>query len=218
MSWRNVNFDDRLKSTRLLWVLYLLSVLSWTMFYGDLTHVEMIAQQPWILAQHEILKWLSDKTMYFLYIFFIGMLIWGYRSQQAQLRIIGWGYLIAQGIGSIVIVRTLKMTLGHARPDHLAKTSNGVFDAWTGPSLSSAYHGFPSGHTCDYLISGFFLAMCLPKTWMRVLAILLAAFNGTLRVLLAKHFPLDVLGGVLIGGITCLAVWQYWILPRLNTP
>jgi membrane-associated phospholipid phosphatase len=154
--------------------------------------------------------------MYFLYAFFIGMLILGYKSQQMQWRIIGWGYILTQGIGSIFIVSTLKVMVGHARPDQLAKTGNTVFNAWAGPSFSSAYYGFPSGHTCDYLISFFFLAMCLPKMWMRILAIFLALFNGVLRVMLAKHFPFDVLGGVIIGGLTCLAVWQCWVLPRLN--
>jgi membrane-associated phospholipid phosphatase len=51
---------------------------------------------------------------------------------------------------------------------------------------------------------------------MRVLVVLLAVFNGALRVILVKHFPLDVFGGVLIGGLVVLGVWQYWILPKLK--
>jgi membrane-associated phospholipid phosphatase len=144
------------------------------------------------------------------------MLIWGYKSQDKQMRIIGWGYLLTQAIGSIFIVRILRIMMGHARPDHLTQASNGVLDAWAGPSLSSAFNSFPSGHTCDYLTSCLFLAICLPKFWMRVLVILLAVFNGALRVILVKHFPLDVFGGVLIGGLVVLGVWQYWILPKLN--
>ncbi|HAJ72397.1 MAG TPA: hypothetical protein DCO68_10000, partial [Methylophilaceae bacterium] len=73
-----------------------------------------------------------------------------------------------------------------------------------------------SGHTSDYLISCIFLAMCLPKTWMRVLVFTLAIFNGILRVALAKHFPLDVLGGLIIGGLVAFAFWQYWIIPRFK--
>jgi membrane-associated phospholipid phosphatase len=216
MFWQNVNFEDRLEKTRLLWFFYFAVMVVWTIFYGDLVHVQMIAHQPWIYSHHELLKWLSDNVMYGLYVFFLGMLIWGYKSQQAQLRIIGWGYLLAQAIGSIFIVRTLKIMLGHARPDHLSQGGNVVFEAWKGPSFSSAYNSFPSGHTSDYLTSCFFLAMCLPKAWMRILVILLAVFNGALRVILAKHFPVDVLGGVMIGGLTSIVVWRLWILPRLT--
>ncbi|MDH4456246.1 MAG: phosphatase PAP2 family protein [Candidatus Methylopumilus sp.] len=176
----------------------------------------MLVNQSWMSSHREVFKWISDNMMYGFYAFFIGMLIWGYKSQDKQLRIIGWGYLLAQAIGSIFIVRVLKVMLGHARPDHLVQATNGVLDAWVGPSLSSAYNSFPSGHTCDYLTSCLFLAICLPKIWMRVLVILLAVFNGALRVMLAKHFPLDVLGGVLIAGLTALGVWRYWVLPRLN--
>jgi membrane-associated phospholipid phosphatase len=216
MFWQNVNFEDRLENTRLLCFFYFAVMVVWTIFYGDLVHVQMIAHQPWIYSHHELLKWLSDNVMYGLYVFFLGMLIWGYKSQQAQLRIIGWGYLLAQAIGSIFIVRTLKIMLGHARPDHLSQGGNVVFEAWKGPSFSSAYNSFPSGHTCDYLTSCFFLAMCLPKAWMRILVILLAVFNGALRVILAKHFPVDVLGGVMIGGLTSIVVWRLWILPKLT--
>jgi undecaprenyl-diphosphatase len=191
-------------------------MLVWTVFFGDIAHVKMLVNQSWMSSHREVFKWISDNMMYGFYAFFIGMLIWGYKSQDKQLRIIGWGYLLAQAIGSIFIVRVLKVMLGHARPDHLVQATNGVLDAWVGPSLSSAYNSFPSGHTCDYLTSCLFLAICLPKIWMRVLVILLAVFNGALRVMLAKHFPLDVLGGVLIAGLTALGVWRYWVLPRLN--
>jgi undecaprenyl-diphosphatase len=191
-------------------------MLVWTVFFGDIAHVKMLVNQSWMSSHREVFKWISDNMMYGFYAFFIGMLIWGYKSQDKQLRIIGWGYLLAQAIGSIFIVRVLKVMLGHARPDHLVHATNGVLDAWAGPSLSSAYNSFPSGHTCDYLTSCLFLAICLPKVWMRVLVILLAVFNGALRVMLAKHFPLDVMGGVLIAGLTALGVWRYWVLPRLN--
>jgi membrane-associated phospholipid phosphatase len=216
MFWQNVNFRARLKHTQLLWGFYLVAVLVWTIFYGDFAHVQIIAHQPWISANHPILKSLSDNVMYGFYAFFIAMLVWGYKSQDAQLRIVASGYLIAQAIGSIFIVRFLKIMLGRARPDHLAQSGQVLTDACTGPSFSSSYNSFPSGHTCDYLTSCFFLAMCLPKAWMRVLVIVLALFNGALRVMLAKHFPLDVLGGVIIGGMTSLCVWRYWILPRLD--
>jgi membrane-associated phospholipid phosphatase len=216
MYWLNVDLSARLKSVRGLWFAYLTLIIVWTYFYGDITHVQALSQQPWVLEHRALLKILSDDTMYPLYAFFIGMLIWGYYRQQAHLRTMAYGYLLSQLIGSILIVRILKMSLGHARPDQIAKLSNGTLDTWVGPSLASSYHGFPSGHTCDYLVSCIFLAMCLPKTWMRVLALAVAAANGILRIALAKHFPLDVLGGVIIGGLVSLAILQYWVLPRLK--
>ena len=83
--------------------------------------------------------------------------------------------------------------------------------------MSAQYNGFPSGHTSDFFVSAIFLAICLPKIWMRVFIFSFAAFNGFLRVAQEKHFPVDVFGGLFLGGATAFLVWQYWISPRLQS-
>jgi membrane-associated phospholipid phosphatase len=216
MYWDIVALNKRYKSIVYIWLAYVAIMLAWTFFAGDLSQVQAFGKQPWITNNQTILKWLSDNSMYPLYVVFIGLIIVGKFKQIKHFSIVGWGYFLAQLLGSVAIVRTLKMTLGHARPDQMSKLANDVLDTWVGPTTSSGYHGFPSGHTSDFLISGIFIAMLLPKWWMRLLAMAFALFNGILRIALNKHFPLDVLGGAIIGGSVALLVWRYWVNPRLS--
>jgi membrane-associated phospholipid phosphatase len=217
MYWQSAEVKQRLVSVFIMWLAYLIFALAWTLLANDLAHVENFVHQPWLQANQNTLKWISAYTMYPFYVLFIGFIFWGQYKQPSSLRFVGWGYIMAQLIGSVLIVRTLKMTLGHARPSEMARALNGAVDTWIGTTTSSSYHSFPSGHTSDFLISGIFLAICLPKTWMRILVMGFAIFNGVLRIALNKHYPLDVLGGVVIAGIVSFSVWQFWIIPRLKT-
>ncbi|MGZ8270080.1 MAG: phosphatase PAP2 family protein [Methylophilus sp.] len=218
MYWQNAEIKQRMQSVFMLWLAYLIFALAWTLLANDISQVEYFTQQAWIVTNNDTLKWISEYSKYPFYVLFIGFILFAHYKQQPALRFVGWGYVMAQLIGSVLIVRILKMTLGHARPSEIMHhTTNSVVDTWIGTTMSSGYHSFPSGHTSDFLISGVFLAICLPKTWMRILVMVFAVFNGVLRVALNRHFPLDVLGGVFIAGTVSFAVWQFWIIPRLST-
>ena len=60
-------------------------------------------------------------------------------------------YLLAQLLGSVLIVRVLKMTTGRARPDATSLPDFG--SEWAGISWDAAHHSFPSGHTADIVTS-----------------------------------------------------------------
>jgi membrane-associated phospholipid phosphatase len=216
MYWQIAEINKRLKSAFILWIICIVIAGVWTIF-GDLQNVTSISHKHWLLTFHRVLHSINDKSMLPFYFLFIGIIIWAKFTQHKPLYLIGVGYVMAQMIGSVLIVRTLKILTGHARPETLIESAGRHTDLWIGPSISNLYNGFPSGHTSDFFVSAIFLAICLPKTWMRVLIISFAAFNGFLRVALEKHFPLDVLGGLFIGGVTTFLVWQYWIFPRLKT-
>ena len=209
MFWQTAELQKRFRETVFIWVVCALASLAWMLSKGDHNDVTAFSHSAWVMANHDLLRWVSAWSMYPFYVFFVGMLLLGWYRQYPPWRLIGWGYLIAQLTGPVFIVRTLKILLGHARPE------SGT-ELWVGPSFDAAYNGFPSGHTCDLFVSGIFLAMCLPQRWMRITAMLFAAFNGVLRVALNKHYPLDVLFGVVIAGLVSFAVWRFWITPRLE--
>lgn len=104
--------------------------------------------------------------------------------------------LLADVLGGI-----LKMVVGRHRP-----TPNlvNVFQQIQQPS-------FPSGHTLHYTVFyGFLLFVVLtnfksswPRNTIAIILALLILLVGPSRVYLGEHWPTDVLGGYLIGGL-CL--------------
>jgi len=42
-----------------------------------------------------------------------------------------------------------------------------------------------------------------------------AVLIGLTRIALSGHYPVDVTGGAMIGGLTTLLVVAYWLFPRL---
>ncbi|GAA3835162.1 hypothetical protein GCM10022403_079910 [Streptomyces coacervatus] len=84
-------------------------------------------------------------------------------------------------------------------------------------------NSFPSGHvafTVSAAIAAYFLARGTRWQWPTALggaaAVALIAFS---RLYIGAHYPIDVLGSVLVSAsaIVCLTgVWHAWLLPRLH--
>lgn len=83
---------------------------------------------------------------------------------------------------------------------------------------------FPSGHTAGSTIAYGLLAIVLvtivPKRWrpaIAIIATLMIVLVGVSRVYLGAHYPSDVLGGWVVGGIG-LAIIMYVLRSRPSTP
>lgn len=69
-------------------------------------------------------------------------------------------------------------------------------------------NGFPSGHTQGAVVLWGFLAVAFRRPWLWVMAAVLMVLVPLSRLYLGVHFPLDLLGGYLIGGaILGLCLW-----------
>ena len=62
-------------------------------------------------------------------------------------------------------------------------------------------YGLPSGHSQSAIVVWGTIAAEFRKTWLRVVAILLAVLIGFSRIYLGVHFPTDVLSGWAVGAI-----------------
>ncbi len=76
------------------------------------------------------------------------------------------------------------------------------------------YHSFPSGHTQTAFAVGVYLCLLLPRRTPLFLALAIAV--GLSRIYMGAHFPLDVIGGGLIGAAFAFGAW--WLRKKLLRP
>lgn len=72
-------------------------------------------------------------------------------------------------------------------------------------------NSFPSGHTCAAFAAAGIWWRALPKRWMGVVGVVLAALMGFSRLYVGVHFPTDVLMGGLVGLLCAWLVWRIWL-------
>ncbi len=79
-------------------------------------------------------------------------------------------------------------------------------------------NSFPSGHTCAAFSAAGIWFMALPKRWMGITGLVLAALMGFSRLYVGVHFPSDVLAGAIIGLICAWLVWRgYHLMKKRRT-
>lgn len=138
-------------------------------------------------------------------------------------------YLVAASGIADIIASVIKVLVGRPRPSPtLIEVVQRLSD-----------NSFPSGHVVHYTVFygflAFIFATIVPRSWwsnlLFALCVTLIALVGLSRVYLGEHWPTDILGGYLIGGLCLMAVialyphlrkqialsdahWLRWLKPR----
>lgn len=114
--------------------------------------------------------------------------------------------LIALALAGAV-TRIIKIGAGRARPLVQSEV------VWNGPSLSSRFHAFPSGHTAASMA---FFAILFFANWRIGLACLpIPILIGFSRMYVAAHYLSDVVCAAILGAL-CACVVARWVLPTSN--
>lgn len=96
-----------------------------------------------------------------------------------------------------LLSRGLKALLNSARPGAVLPPDSFHL---AGPLYYT--HSYPSGHTVTAFVAAASFSWFLPQAWLRWCAFALALLVGWSRVGVGAHWPLDVLGGMVIGTLS----------------
>lgn len=174
-------------------------------FYHDLA----IRVSPLITPIMEFFSLIGDNG-YFC--FFLAALLFGFRkTRKASICL-----LFAIAFGAIFTNLTLKELIARPRPYEM-----GYGDWWrfVGAHTESDL-SFPSGHVTAAMACMTATCLCLPRRWWIITpAALYVLIMAAARNYLMVHYPTDVLGGMIAGGVAaCLAFllirWLWKALER----
>ena len=114
-------------------------------------------------------------------------------------RKVGFGMLFGIAIGAVFTNLAIKNVVARPRPYMYAQNYRDWFLSIWHCSLESEY-SFPSGHTTAAMASmtPVFLSFNKKKSWT---AFLFVIALGATRNYIMVHFPSDIIGGIIIGGI-----------------
>jgi undecaprenyl-diphosphatase len=105
---------------------------------------------------------------------------------------------VAITIVNMAIFRFLKVLIGRMRPIHdLPRLRSRIVDGYS----------FPSGHATTSFGLAWVVAQSYPVLWVQAAIYFVAATIAFSRIYVREHYPLDVLGGAILG--TLVAFFLY---------
>ncbi len=206
----------RLERVSAVLMLLALLALGAALALGDGELVTLVHFSTWVQRHYMLVRAVTDYGLYPFYAIFLGLFLYGLARNEPWLKLMAMAYVLAQLLGSVAVVRAMKMALGRARPD--ASTLPGFESQWIGFTWEAKFHSFPSGHTADIVTSAVFMALMVRSPWAAGLFVVWALFLAMTRLALAKHYPTDAVVGAAIALAACYLVVRYWLYPRLERP
>ncbi len=180
--------------------------LSW--FWGD----ELVRVHGWVLNEWFMdLPWLirlivrqAHWAFYLGFALFATVAYLRGRKAEAGPALL---YLAVNLLIGLLLVRLLKMSLGRPRP---FLETHGVL-AWQPYAGDTYWESLPSGHTTDAFVGAGLIRRLYRPAWLRWASLGVAILVGVSRVVLGKHYPSDVISGMMLGylgGYWMAGLWQ----------
>ena len=192
----------------------------------QLLHIDteiLLAINGWHAPWADRVMWIiSEKTTWFaLYGLLIGLLIHKYRKpatnavkwlQKVPVCVVMIVMIVlAVGLADFVASGILKDLVARPRPSRVPELE-GVLHLVNG--YKSGQFGFVSSHAANTMACGMLFSLIWRKKIATLGLMLWVAMNCYSRMYLGVHYPLDIIGGLLVGAL--VAAVAYWCLRRFG--
>ena len=182
----------------------------------------LLAINGWHAPWADTLMWIvsAKATWIPLYVLLIGLLVWRYRKPaithvkwlQKVPACVVMIVVIAMAVGAADFIASgiLKELVARPRPTRVPKLE-GVLHLVN--DYRSGQYGFVSSHAANTMACALLFSLIWRKKITTSLLMLWVAANCYSRMYLGVHYPLDILGGLMVGTLTALlgfALLRWW--------
>ena len=196
----------------------------------QLLHIDteiLLAINGWHAPWADTLMWIiSAKTTWIpLYLLLVGLLVWRYRKPAmtnvkwlqrvpvcvVMITVIG----LAVGAADFIASGILKDLVARPRPTRVPELE-GVLHLVRG--YRSGQYGFVSSHAANTMAVALLFSLIWRNKIATVGLMLWVAANCYSRMYLGVHYPLDILGGLMVGALVALlafALLRWWRIVNL---
>ena len=183
----------------------------------------LLAINGWHAPWADTVMWIiSAKTTWIpLYLLLIGLLVWRYRKPNPTS--LKWLHKVpvcvvmivaivaAVGLADFIASGILKQWVARPRPSRVPELE-GVLHLVNG--YKSGRYGFVSSHAANTMAVALLFSLIWRNRIATIGLMLWVAANCYSRMYLGVHYPLDILGGLMVG--TAVAIVACWVLKRLG--
>ncbi len=179
--------------------------LAW--FWGDeLVRVHGWAMNKWFMGLPYLVRLIVRQAHWAFYLgfglLFVVELCRG-RKKTAGAALL---YLLANLLVGVLLAKFLKTSLGRPRP--FMETHGAL--SWQPFSSDTHFESLPSGHTTDAWVGLGVIHRLYSPAWVRGTSLAVALLVGVSRVALGKHYPSDVILGLILGYLGGYGLAHLW--------
>ena len=191
-----------------------------------LVHIDtevLLAINGWHAPWADRLMWIvsAKETWIPLYLLLVGLLVWRYRKP--AVTSVKWLQKVPVGVVVIVVIGLavgaadfiasgiLKDLVARPRPTRVPELE-GMLHLVNG--YRSGQYGFVSSHAANTMACGLLFSLIWRNKIATVGLMLWVTVNCYSRMYLGVHYPLDILGGLMVGVL--MAVVAYQVLLKLG--
>lgn len=168
---------------------------------------EMIHFQWSTSVMDQVMPILREKTTWIpVYLLIIGFLFWQFNFKSALYFVTALVLTVA--LTDVISSRVIKNSVDRERPCQrleFKEEINKLVPCGGGKS-------FPSSHAANHFALSFFLIFSLGsrRYWIKLSLIIWATLISLAQIYVGLHFPLDIIGGAVLGIFMALLIWRVY--------